>query len=185
LVSIFQDNKRQSNFNSVMENKKMKLAGYNVASIGRWFLALGWIPTLALVGFWVSQSNEAIAAAARKPIMVSRIYTGDDGQTHVEEYSVPLSSRTEGSATELSAIQAAQGIQFRRTSPEYFLDFHNAPRRQYVITLSGESEVEFGDGTKVRLYPGHILLAEDTTGQGHISRALGDEDRLSIFIPLE
>jgi hypothetical protein len=37
----------------------------------------------------------------------------------------------------------------------------------------------------VRLYPGHILLAEDTTGQGHISRALGDEDRLSIFVPID
>ena len=75
-------------------------------------------------------------------------------------------------------------LQFRRTSLDYDLPFHTAPRRQYVITLSGESEVEFGDGTKVRLYPGHILLAEDTTGQGHISRAIGTEDRLSLFIPL-
>ena len=53
-----------------------------------------------------------------------------------------------------------------------------------MITLSGESEVELGDGTKIRLYPGHILLAEDTTGQGHISRAVGSEDRISLFIPL-
>ena len=75
-------------------------------------------------------------------------------------------------------------VQFRRTSPEYFIDWHTAPRRQYVITLAGESEVEFGDGTKVRLYPGHILLAEDTTGQGHISRAIGGQDRISIFLPL-
>ncbi|HAJ76771.1 MAG TPA: hypothetical protein DCM64_09985 [Gammaproteobacteria bacterium] len=118
-------------------------------------------------------------------MMVSRIYTGEDRQTHVEEYEVPLSQQREGSATDLSAIQAAESIQFRRTSPEYYLPFHNAPRRQYVITLSGESEVEFGDGTKLRLYPGHILLAEDTEGQGHISRALGDEDRLSIFVPLQ
>ena len=44
--------------------------------------------------------------------------------------------------------------------------------------------MELGDGTKVRLHPGHILLAEDTTGQGHISRAIGSEDRISIFLPL-
>ena len=61
---------------------------------------------------------------------------------------------------------------------------NNAPRRQYVITLSGESEVELGDGTKIRLHPGHILLAEDVDGQGHISRALGSGDRISIFLPL-
>jgi hypothetical protein len=53
-----------------------------------------------------------------------------------------------------------------------------------VITLSGESEIELEGGRKLRLGPGHILLAEDTTGQGHISRAIGSSERLSLFIPL-
>jgi hypothetical protein len=30
-----------------------------------------------------------------------------------------------------------------------------------------------------------IMLAEDTTGQGHISKAVGGKDRVSIFIPLK
>ena len=124
----------------------------------------------------------AASAQERTPIKVTRIYTGEDGQTHAEELDVPLTSQR--GATELSDPVAVTSVQFRRTSPEYFIDWHTAPRRQYVITLAGESEVEFGDGTKVRLYPGHILLAEDTTGQGHISRAIGDEDRISIFLPL-
>ena len=29
------------------------------------------------------------------------------------------------------------------------------------------------------------MLAEDTTGRGHISRAVGDEHRVSIFIPIK
>lgn len=150
----------------------------------KWFLLLGWLPVILLISFGdpVSGVN---AQEARKPIMVSRIYSGEDGQTHVEEYELPLTTQEGRPTTELSELQLAQSIQFRRTSPEYFIDWHTAPRKQYVITLSGESEVEFGDGTKVRLYPGHILLAEDLEGQGHISRALGDEDRLSIFIPIE
>ena len=49
----------------------------------------------------------------------------------------------------------------------------------------GESEVELDGGRKIRLGPGQILLAEDTTGQGHISRAIGSEDRISLFITLE
>jgi hypothetical protein len=53
-----------------------------------------------------------------------------------------------------------------------------------VITLSGESEVELDGGRKIRLGPGNILLAEDTTGQGHISRAVGTGDRISLFIPI-
>ena len=149
-----------------------------------WFrraLVLGWIPTLLVAGGarWL---DEPATAQERTPIKVTRIYTGDDGQTHAEEYDVPLTSQR--GATELSEPVDVTSVQFRRTSSDYFIDWHTAPRRQYVITLAGESEVEFGDGTKVRLHPGHILLAEDTTGQGHISRAVGSEDRISIFLPL-
>jgi quercetin dioxygenase-like cupin family protein len=84
----------------------------------------------------------------------------------------------------LSATVPVKTLQFRRTNKDYDLDWHPAPSRQYVVTLSGESEIELDGGRKLRLGPGHILLAEDTTGQGHISRAIGSGDRISIFIPL-
>jgi hypothetical protein len=142
---------------------------------------LGWVPTLFLVGLlWARESRAT--PQERTAIKVTRIYTGSDNQTHAEEYEVELG--TARGATELAEPIEVTSLQFRRTSPEYFIDWHNAPRRQYVVTLSGESEVELGDGTKIRLYPGHILLAEDITGQGHISRAVGSEDRISLFIPL-
>jgi hypothetical protein len=83
---------------------------------------------------------------------VTRIYTGEDGQTHAEEYDVPLTSQR--GATELSDPVAVTSVQFRRTSPEYFIDWHTAPRRQYVITLAGESEVELGDGDEGPTAPG-------------------------------
>ena len=86
--------------------------------------------------------------------------------------------------TELSQTVAVTSLQFRRTNQDYFIDWHPASRRQFVITLSGESEVELEGGKKIRLGPGHILLAEDTTGQGHISRAVGSKDRISLFLPL-
>jgi quercetin dioxygenase-like cupin family protein len=143
--------------------------------------ALGWIPTLVVTGLvWAVETQAAVQE--RTPIMVTRLYTGEDGQTHAQRYPVELGEQR--GATELSEPVDVESLQFRRTSPDYYLDFHNAPRRQYVITLSGQSEVELGDGSKIRLYPGHILLAEDTEGQGHISRAIGDKDRISLFIPL-
>jgi quercetin dioxygenase-like cupin family protein len=43
-------------------------------------------------------------------------------------------------------------------------EWHVAPRRQYVINLSGQSEIEIGDGTKRRFGPGDIFLADDTPG---------------------
>ncbi len=144
-------------------------------------VALGWIPTLAFVGLQQAGQTHA-SAQERTSIRVTRIYTGPDDKTHAEEYEVPLGAPR--GATELSEAVDVTSLQFRRTSPDYFIDWHTAPRKQYVITLSGTSEVEIGDGTRIQLHPGHILLAEDVSGQGHISRAVGSEDRISLFIPL-
>jgi hypothetical protein len=145
-------------------------------------LLLGWIPTLAVITGAKWMTDGPIFAQSRTPIKVTRLYTGPDGKTHAEEYEIPL--KPQGRGTELSETVAVASLQFRRTNRDYNLDWHPAPRRQYVITLSGESEIEIEDGKKIRLGPGHILLAEDTTGQGHISRAVGTKDRLSLFIPL-
>ena len=144
-------------------------------------LALGWIPTLAIVSVHWTSDTHALAQE-RTPIKFTRIYTGDDGKTHAEEME-PSLTRTH-SFTEMSEPIDNTSLHFRRTSPEYFIDWHPAPRKQFVITLSGTSEIVIGDGSTVTLGPGHILLAEDTTGQGHISRAVGDDDRISIFLPL-
>ena len=143
--------------------------------------ALGWIPTLLVVGGAHAIGVPAFAARPA-PVKVTRLYTGSDGKTHVEEFEVPL--KAQGRGTELSDAVSVKDLQFRRTNQDYNLDWHPAPRRQYVVTLSGESEIELDGGKKIRLGPGHILLAEDTTGQGHMSRAVGSEDRISLFITL-
>ena len=148
----------------------------------RRLLVLGWIPTLFIVSGYRWVTDQSVVAQERTPIVVTRIYTGDDGKTHAENYEVPLNSPR--GATEMADPISVANVQFRRTSSDYFIDWHTAPRKQFVITLAGESEVEIGDGSKIRLSPGHILLAEDTTGQGHISRAIGSEDRISLFLPL-
>jgi quercetin dioxygenase-like cupin family protein len=64
------------------------------------------------------------------------------------------------------------------------LTWHCAPRRQYSITLSGEAEIEVGDGTVTRIRPGDVVLAEDLTGRGHITRVVGNTPRLSVLVPL-
>jgi hypothetical protein len=145
-------------------------------------LMLGWIPTLAVVagGRWIA--GDPAAAQGRSPVKVTRIYTGTDGKTKVEEFEIPTKPRDGGS--EISASVGVTSLQVRRTTPKYFLDWHPAPRRQLVVTLSGESEIEMEGGRTIRLGPGHILLAEDTTGQGHISRAVGSSDRIALDIGL-
>ncbi|HKB10067.1 MAG TPA: hypothetical protein VKD69_05425 [Vicinamibacterales bacterium] len=145
-------------------------------------LVMGWIPTLALITGANWMTGRSVFAAGPTPVKVTRIYTGADGKTKVEEFEIPL--KAQGRGTELSQTVPVKSLQFRRTNQDYALDWHPAPNRQFVVTLSGESEIELEGGRKLRLGPGHILLAEDTTGQGHISRALGTGDRISLFIPL-
>jgi quercetin dioxygenase-like cupin family protein len=108
---------------------------------------------------------------------IIRLYTGKDGQTHIDELDL-------ATHPELTTLQNAKGIVFRTTKPGHFSDWHNAPRRQFVITLAGEVEIGLGDGTKHRYGPGHVTLAEDLTGKGHTTRVVGDQPRLSVTIPL-
>ena len=114
---------------------------------------------------------------------VTRIYTGDDGESHFEDLELPLTDR--GVIGAISSLQEATGVAFRETAGDYDFDFHRAPRRQYVINLDAAVEIEIGDGTRRLLEPGSVLLAEDTGGRGHRSRAVDGKPRRSIFVTLD
>jgi hypothetical protein len=115
---------------------------------------------------------------------ITRVYTGEDGESHFADVEIPL--RDYGPIGAMSELVPGKGVVFRETGDAYDLDFHNAPRRQLVVMLSGGGvELETGDGSKRRLFAGDVLLAEDTTGRGHISRAIDGEPRTSLFLPLD
>ena len=111
-----------------------------------------------------------------------RIFTDEAGETHFEDVEVGLQEQNAQSA--LSTLYPAIGVIFRRTPPDQFIDWHPAPRRQFVVTLSGYAEVEASDGEVRQIGPGTVMLAEDLNGKGHITRGVGTEDRISLFIPL-
>jgi len=68
--------------------------------------------------------------------------------------------------------------------PGYVLSWHCAPRRQYSISLSGTAEIEVGDGTVARVGPGDIVLAEDLTNQGYVTRVVGNQPRMYAIVSL-
>ena len=117
---------------------------------------------------------------------ILRVYTGDDGLSHIEEIDLPFEAftDTEGAYGEGTPFEGATGITFRRDPPGYFLDWHDAPRRQYVITIRGEIEIGASDGTLKRIGPGDILLAEDLTGRGHTCRLVAGDIWFYVAVPL-
>ncbi len=115
-------------------------------------------------------------------VLVTRVYSGDDGMSHFEELDLPLSISTAGA---MSSAIPMESMFFRDTTeagPEVW-DYHVAPRRQFAIHLIGRTEIEVGDGTTRTFGPGDVLLADDLTGQGHISRQI-DGPRLQVFVQL-
>ena len=124
-----------------------------------------------------------VSAQSTRPVSLIRLYTGTDGQTHSEERTVKLMANRD--LSEVSDPEKASTVQFWRTSPGFTNDWHPAPARQYNIRLTGRVEVELGGGKKIRLDPGQIVLAEDVTGRGHITRCIGLEDCLSVLVPLD
>ncbi len=108
---------------------------------------------------------------------ITRTYTGADGQSHIEALDL-------ASHPKLAALVATKGVIFRSAAPGHFSDWHNAPRRQWVITLSGEAELGFGDSSVFRAGPGHANLVEDLAGKGHTTRVVGNQPRVTATIHL-
>lgn len=114
---------------------------------------------------------------------VVRLFTGDDGESHFEDIDIPLEDF--GPLGLMSSLHPATGIVFREVRGDYEFDFHNAPRRQYVINLDAAVEIETGGGDRRRIEAGEILLAEDTTGRGHRSLAVDGKPRRCLFVTLD
>lgn len=102
-----------------------------------------------------------------------RLWTGDDGNSHFEEGVIDLLKGERGD--KLSNTIDVVSISFRETRAGGAFEWHDAPARQFVITLSGTLDFQTRTGEHFMLYPGDILLAEDTAGTGH-SWKLVDEN---------
>jgi hypothetical protein len=111
---------------------------------------------------------------------VIRLYTGPDGESHFQDIDVPLKACPVGKISEEFRARSMAFLEI-----EEYYGFHPAPQRQYVLFLDAGVEIEVGDGTRMIVRAGDILLAEDTTGRGHMTRSLGGTPQRSLFVVLD
>ncbi|MBD53354.1 MAG: hypothetical protein CL450_08740 [Acidimicrobiaceae bacterium] len=104
----------------------------------------------------------------------------EGGKTVIEDLEVPSTKEIRGYETPVIPIT---GVIFRTAQPEVSMDFHNAPRRQIVLPLQGEVEIETGDGDSRIIGAGMALLADDVNGQGHKSK-FSPNDAVTLFLLL-
>ena len=111
----------------------------------------------------------------------TRIYKDASGTSRFANEEIALESA--GEIGRLSPLFPADGIIFRETDDTYDYDWHPSPRRQWLLLLDGEIEIEAGDGESRRFRGGDILRLEDIDGRGHRTRQLSAGPRRSVFIP--
>ena len=114
---------------------------------------------------------------------VHNIYSDADGVSHFRDIEIDWVDDMRSSKR--SKTFQTSGMVFRETAGDFDLDWHPAPRRQFVINLDGGVEITVGDGEQRVIEAGEVLLVEDTTGKGHISRALRGVTRHSVIIVCE
>lgn len=148
----------------------------------RKMLALSFAFTVgAIVGHITTPSAAPLVGVAlaqsHKPVFMTRLFTGPDHLTHSEEVAMDFP----GGVLKLLPITSGE---LHLAAPGNVIDWHRAPRRQYVITLTGHAELEVAGGKKIPIGPGHVDLVEDVTGRGHITKVTGTDDRITLQLPL-
>ena len=114
---------------------------------------------------------------------IHHLYADESGTSHFGDIEVEWVQELPGG--KLSKRLAATGVIFRETSGDYDLDWHPAPRRQYIVNLDAGVQITASDGETRVIGAGEVIFVEDTTGKGHLSRAVAGQMRHSIFIPVD
>jgi hypothetical protein len=121
-------------------------------------------------------------------VSYTRLYADAGGDSHFEDVAVTATP------TEIMVGFPSLGVAGPFAGGELYLvhipteqredGWHNAPRRQWVVQLSGSTEIETSDGEMRCFGPGALILAEDTWGKGHNSRSLNEGGQLLLMIPI-
>lgn len=124
-------------------------------------------------------------AAASPPEATSytRVYTGEDGESHFETVSLPL--EVTGGEQPIGRSQPFSAGDFSVISAPGDWDYtwHTAPRRQFIVVVSGTMEIEVHGGVTRRFGAGSLLLADDLTGRGHMTRSIGGAPLILAVVP--
>jgi quercetin dioxygenase-like cupin family protein len=104
------------------------------------------------------------------------IHADTQGETHFgvqeiqdRELAVGPPPNPTGQMSDLGAVTTMSVISFRAGTEA---PAHNAPQPYVVIVLSGEGEVMTSDGEARRFRAGELLMCNDLTGKGHVTRAI-------------
>ena len=101
----------------------------------------------------------------------------EDGSSHFADAKMPL---IEGSIPQdappysVTGVMASERLVFSEFPAGFSMEWHPAPRRQFILVLSGRLDISTGDGDHRPFTAGDVLLVTDTNGSGHCSKVPAD-----------
>jgi hypothetical protein len=117
----------------------------------------------------------------------TRLFADEAGESHFEDITVELAlanfaptAPPMGVSESMPARQSA----FIGGPVGWIGDWHVSSARNLFVVLSGEWEIEASDGISRRFSSPDVLLAEDTSGKGHRSRVISEDDSLALVVQL-
>ena len=93
-----------------------------------------------------------------------------------------IGTKEHGHGTFVSDLIPCDSVRLAETEPGGVYDWHPAPRKQVVVTLTGTIEFTFGNGEVLLVKPGDVFLAADVEGRGHKWRIVGDEPWRRLYV---
>lgn len=114
---------------------------------------------------------------------VHNLFEDENGVSHFRDIEIEWAE--ERNFSKYSASMPACSIIFRETSGDYDLDWHPAPRRQHIVNLDASAQITASDGEVREVKAGEVILVEDVSGKGHLSKSVDGKLRHLLFIPIE
>ncbi len=118
-----------------------------------------------------------------------RLVARDDGESHFEDVQMtllPVDFAPPAAPLNVAAIAGAERCSFVGAFPDWHgEESHPSPYRQFFCTMSGTYEITASDGEKRQFPTGSLLLLEDTSGKGHSTRVISEDDVLILAVVLK
>jgi len=115
-----------------------------------------------------------------------RLYSDTQGDSHFDVVTIEqrlASGAPPAAPFYVSEDRPASKYRFYSFEPGWIGELHPAPTRQFLALMSGDVEMETTDGTVRRFGPGDLVLLEDTSGRGHVTRNIGDGYATFLVVP--
>lgn len=118
---------------------------------------------------------------------ITRIYSDETGESHFEHQEIMVSTvdfAPPAPPLNVSSPFPTTQMVFIEIPADWYGEWHPAPRRQYWIGVAGSIDVTVSTGETRRFGPGSVVLLEDVTGKGHVTREVDGELAQGLFVQL-